>query len=101
MRLALASSVSLGSVVDIRAGGAGWPKNLSSTPGRVIIFTSPYHSDLLWGPPSLLSNGYRELFPRVKRQGREADHSTPTSAEVKKPWVYTSTPPYVFMVVLS
>jgi hypothetical protein len=28
---------------------------------------------------------------------READHSTPTSAEVKKTWIYTSTPPYVFM----
>jgi hypothetical protein len=28
--------------------------------------------------------------------GRKADHS-PTSAEVKKTWVYTSTPPYAFM----
>jgi hypothetical protein len=31
--------------------------------------------------------------PRVKRPGREADCSPPTSAEVKKMWVYTSTPP--------
>jgi hypothetical protein len=29
----------------------------------------------------------------VKRQGHEADHSPPTSAEVKKTWTYTSTPP--------
>jgi hypothetical protein len=36
-------------------------------------------------------------FPRVKQPEREADHSTPTSAKVKKIWVYTSTPPYVFM----
>jgi hypothetical protein len=36
-------------------------------------------------------------FPGVKRQEREADHSPRTSAEVKKTWVYTSTPPYVFM----
>jgi hypothetical protein len=36
-------------------------------------------------------------FPGVKRQGREADHSPPTSAEVKKMWIYTFTPPYVFM----
>jgi hypothetical protein len=36
-------------------------------------------------------------FPGVKRQGREADHSPPTSAEVKKMWIYTSTPPFVFM----
>jgi hypothetical protein len=33
------------------------------------------------------------LSPAVKRSGREADHSTPTSAEVKKMWIYTSTPP--------
>jgi hypothetical protein len=34
----------------------------------------------LWGPPSLLSNGYRG----VKRPGREVDHSPPASAEVKR-----------------
>jgi hypothetical protein len=33
------------------------------------------------------------LSPRVKRQGREADHSPPTSAEMKKMWIYTSTLP--------
>jgi hypothetical protein len=33
----------------------------------------------------------------VKRQGREADHSPQASVEVKKMWIYTSTPPYVFM----
>jgi hypothetical protein len=33
----------------------------------------------------------------VKRPGREADHSAPTSVEVKNMWIYTSTPPYVFM----
>jgi hypothetical protein len=45
------------------------------------IFISPCRSDRLWGPPSL-SNGYRgALSP-----GREADHSPPTSAEVKKTW---------------
>jgi hypothetical protein len=36
-------------------------------------------------------------FPGVKRPGREADHSPPTSAEVKKIWIYTSTSPYAFM----
>jgi hypothetical protein len=33
----------------------------------------------------------------VKRPGREADHSLPTSAEVKKMRIYTSTTPYAFM----
>jgi hypothetical protein len=38
------------------------------------------------------------LFPRgIKQLGREADHSPPTSAEVKKTWVYTSTFSYAFM----
>jgi hypothetical protein len=31
------------------------------------------------------------LSPGVKRPGHEADHSLPTSVEVKKTWVYTST----------
>jgi hypothetical protein len=33
----------------------------------------------------------------VKRQGLEADHSTPISFEVKKMWIYTFTLPYAFM----
>jgi hypothetical protein len=40
------------------------------------------------------------LFSRgggVKWQGRKVDHSTPTSAEIKKTWTYTSTTPYIFM----
>jgi hypothetical protein len=37
------------------------------------------------------------LFLGVKRPGHEADHSPPTTAEVKKIRIYTSTPPYAFM----
>jgi hypothetical protein len=33
----------------------------------------------------------------VERLGREADHSPPSSAEVKNAWNYTSTPQYIFM----
>jgi hypothetical protein len=40
--------------------------------------------DRLRGPPSLLYNEYRGLFTREKaRPGRDADHSPPSSAEVK------------------
>jgi hypothetical protein len=39
----------------------------------------------------------RALSPEVKRPGHEVDYSPPASAEVKKIWIYTSTPPYVFM----
>jgi hypothetical protein len=38
------------------------------------------------------------VYAGVKRPGHEAYHSPPTSAEVKKTWVYTFPPPYVFMV---
>jgi hypothetical protein len=37
------------------------------------------------------------LYPGIKWQGREADHSPPTNVEVKKMWIYTSTSPHVFM----
>jgi hypothetical protein len=33
----------------------------------------------------------------MKRPGRKADHSYPTSAEVKKIWIYTSTPRKLLM----
>jgi hypothetical protein len=33
------------------------------------------------------------LSLRVKRSGREADHSPPSSVEVKNAWSYNSTPP--------
>jgi hypothetical protein len=36
--------------------------------------------------------------PDVKRPKREADHSSPFSAEVKNAWRYTSTPKYIFHV---
>jgi hypothetical protein len=42
------------------------------------IFSSPRRPVRLWGPPSLLSNGYRGVSRGVKRQGRETDHSPPT-----------------------
>jgi len=34
---------------------------------------------------------------RLKHPGYIADHSPPSSGNVKNAWSYTSTPPYVFM----
>jgi hypothetical protein len=48
-----------------------------------------------------LNSSQREppnLSTEVKRPGREADRSLPTSAEVKKIWIYTSILPYAFMM---
>jgi hypothetical protein len=35
--------------------------------------------------------------PDVKRPERTADHSPPAIVDVKNTWIFTSTPPYVFM----
>jgi hypothetical protein len=37
------------------------------------------------------------LSPGLNRPGSEADHSPSTSAEVRKVWIYMSTPPCAFM----
>jgi hypothetical protein len=71
-------------------------------PVRPKILSFPSRPDELWGLPSLLSNEYRgTLSSGVKRQGREADHSPPTSAKVMKIWIYTSAPPYAFSTVFT
>jgi hypothetical protein len=57
---------------------------MSSKPA--LGFTQP---TTLWEPGA--------LPPGVKRPEREADHSPPASAEVKKMWIYMTTPPYAFM----
>jgi hypothetical protein len=72
---------------------AGRPRGWSSSPGREknILFSKSSRpalrstqTPIQWVPGA--------LSPGVKRQGREVDHSPPTSAEVKKMWIYTSTP---------
>jgi hypothetical protein len=45
--------------------------------------------------------GTGALSPGLKRPGREVDHSPPTSAEVKKMWIYTATPIRLHGVVLN
>ena len=68
----------------------GWTVRGSNPGGGEIFRTSP---NRLWGPPSLLYNGYW-VFPGGKQlPGRDADPSPPSSAVVKKEQSYTSTPP--------
>jgi hypothetical protein len=84
--------IATGYGLDDQGGG-------SSSPGGVKNFHFSMSSRLALGstqPPIKMGTG--GSFPGVKRQGRGADHSPPTSAEVQKMWIYTSTPPYVFMV---
>jgi hypothetical protein len=65
--------------------------------GRKIFILSTSSKPVLGltQPPIQCAPG--PLPPGVRRPGHEADTSAPASAEVKKMWIYTSTPPYVFM----
>jgi hypothetical protein len=77
---------------------AGRLRGRSSIPGGGKNFHFPTSSRPTLGPtqpPIQWVPG--TLSPGVKRQGREADRYPPTSAEVKKMWIYTYTPPDAFM----
>jgi hypothetical protein len=64
---------------EVRAGRPG-----VQFPTGSRFWSSAQRPDRLWGPHSLLSSGYRELFPpAVKRPEREAGHTFISSAEIK------------------
>ena len=70
----------------------GWTIRLFN-PGREKRFSVLHnHANQFWGPYNLLFNGWQCSFPGAKWPGREIDHSSPYSAEVKNEWGYTSTP---------
>jgi hypothetical protein len=83
--------ITTGYRLDDRGVGIRVPVGL-----RIFFFFTSFRSALgSTQPPIQWLPG--ALSPRVKRPGRKADHSSPASAEVKKMWIYTSTPPYAFM----
>jgi hypothetical protein len=47
----------------------------------IVVISLSTHSGNFW------------IHPRLSFPGGEADHSPPSSAEVKDAWSYTSTPP--------
>jgi hypothetical protein len=58
------------SVVDIATGYGLEDRGVRvRIPVGSRIFSSPRRPDRLWGPPSLLSNGYGGPFPRGKAAG--------------------------------
>jgi hypothetical protein len=57
---------------------------------RDFLFSTPSGPSLgPTQPPKQLVPG--ALYPGIKRPFRKTDHSLPTSAKVKKAWIYTST----------
>jgi hypothetical protein len=86
--------------LSVQRLATGWTTEGSEflSPSRVKNFLYSTSSRSVLGstqPPTQLVPGALSLV--VKRLGGEADHSRPTSAEVKKMWIYTSTPPYAFV----
>jgi hypothetical protein len=76
----------------VRVGVPVGVKNFLFSRSSRPALRSP-QSPIQWVPGS--------LSPGVKRKGREVDHSPPSSAEVKKMWIYTSTPIRLHGVVLN
>jgi hypothetical protein len=67
-------------------------RSLISGRGKKFFLFKNVH-ERLWGPAGILFNRYRYFFPGVRRPGREVDHSSSSTAEVKNEWSYTSAPP--------
>jgi hypothetical protein len=92
------SGKSLDSSVGIETGYRLERAGRNSSPGGGKNFYFFISSKAALGPiqpPTQWVQG--ALSQGVKRPRREADRSPPTTAEVKKTWVYASTPSYVFM----
>jgi hypothetical protein len=78
-----------GELVITRAASVKTPggsRGTSPTSAYAGPTSSKYTQPPIQWVPGALSLG-------VKRSGREADHSPPSSTEVKNAWSYTSTPP--------
>jgi hypothetical protein len=83
-------------VTSLRTGRPGFDsrqgQGLFSSP-PCLSALRPTQRPVQWIPGS--------LSPRVKWPGRRADHSPPSSADVKNSRSYTSTPQYVIMCLIK
>ena len=75
--IALYTYINVCSSVGIATGYGLNGRGIESWWGEIFC-----HPDRPWGPPSLPYNGYRVFPGGRKRPGRDADPSSPSSAEV-------------------
>jgi hypothetical protein len=85
--------IATGYGLDDRGVGVRVPFGSRIVPTSSSPALGPTQPPIEWVPGTVSSG--------VKRPGREADHSAPASAEVKKMWIYTSTPVRIHGVVLN
>jgi hypothetical protein len=71
---------------------------LNPSTGKTL-FSSPNDPEWLWGPPSLLFNGYQNSFLGVKQAGHDVDHSPPSNTAVQNECSYSSAPPLCLHVM--
>jgi hypothetical protein len=71
-----------------------WKSGFYSRQGR-DIFSTAQIPDRIWGPSSLLSNGYRGLLTH----DCVTDHTLPSNTEVKNVRKHTSTSPWIFLTL--
>ena len=98
--VSIAAGAVVNLVVAIALGGLGqlsWYSDSlpSERPGDQIPVGAIFRTrpDRPWGPPSLLYNGYRVSFSRVKRPGCGVVHPPHLVPRLKKECSYTSTRP--------
>ena len=71
----------------------GWTARVSNSGKGERFFFSIVCPYGLWGPPRLISSGYRRSFFSVKAAGAWIEPLPPSSAETKNEWSYDSSPP--------
>jgi hypothetical protein len=79
-------------VQSVIAGHGLYDQGSVPVRGKTVFSTSS--REVLWSTQPPIQQVPRD-FPANEATGRV--HSPPTRAEVKKMWIYTSTPPYAFM----
>jgi hypothetical protein len=76
---------------------AGWTTRIQFPAGGNDGIFSPPRSNQILGPTNFLSCEYGAFSPELQWPRREAAHLSPSSAEVKNAWSYSSTSPFNFM----